>query len=210
MKTNKNKKTEIILVIDNSGSMWSTKTDMKGGLKTFLEKQKGGEGICKITQYDFSSKVSRKFENVDVANVGEITILPSGGTALYDAVGTAINEVGARLAKEKKENRPDLVVVCVLTDGQENSSREFTQKQIKDLISHQESKYSWEFTFLGEGLDVQNQGMQTGFSFDKSMAYSKGGIGATTSILSDKINLMRSGAASKISYTAAERAEANI
>jgi len=205
-----NKKTEIVLIIDNSGSMWNTKTDMEGGLKTFLEKQREESGVCNITQYNFSDKLKKVFENVDVNKVGEITIVPSGNTALYDAVGGAINEVGARLSKTNKKDRPDLVVLCVLTDGQENSSKEFTQNQVKEMIKHQGDKYSWQFTFLGQGLDVQNSGIQTGFSYDNSIAYSKAGIGATTMMLSSKINSIRKGEVTSLVYDASERAQANI
>lgn len=205
-----NKKTEIVLIIDNSGSMWATKTDMEGGLKTFLEKQREESGVCNITQYNFSDKLKKVFENVDVNKVGEITIVPSGNTALYDAVGGAINEVGARLAKTNKKDRPDLVVVVTVSDGQNNSSKEFTQEQVKNMIQHQENVYSWQFTFLGEGLDVQNSGIQTGFSYDNSIAYSKRGIGATTAMLSSKINSVRKGEVSSIVYDSFDRAQANI
>ena len=205
-----NKKTEIVLIIDQSGSMWSTKSDMEGGLKTFLEKQREESGVCNITQYNFSDKLKKVFENVDVNKVGEITIVPSGNTALYDAVGGAINEVGARLAKTNKKDRPDLVVVVCASDGFENASKEFTQEQVKTMISHQESKYSWQFTFLGQGLDVQKSGIQTGFSYDNSIAYSKAGISATTMMLSNKINSIRKGEVTSLVYDASERAQANI
>ncbi len=189
----KKDKTEIVLVVDNSGSMASICNDMNGGLKTYLESQKSGNGECTVTYYKFSGKTERVFENVPVANVGDVSIKPSGGTALLDAVGTAINEVGNRLSKTPEKQRPELIIFQIITDGEENSSKEFSKAKIRDMVKHQEDKYNWQFLFLGTNFDAFQEGQNYGFQGGKSMSYGHDGqaINATFSVLSDTTSKMR-------------------
>jgi hypothetical protein len=90
--------------------------------------------------------------------VRKYKLVPRGSTALLDAVGRAINETGERLAKMPEAERPGLVVFVVMTDGPENSSREFTKSHIKQMIEHQQSVYKWQFTFLGANQDAFAEG----------------------------------------------------
>lgn len=146
--------TEIVSVIDESGSMSSIKLDAEGGYRTFIDAQKNVPGEAVVTLYTFSNSVSKLFEEKPISEVGYLKLYPTGSTALLDAIGHAINGVGARLADKKEEDRPEKVIVCILTDGEENCSRGFTNAKIKEMIEHQRSKYGWEFVFLGANQDA--------------------------------------------------------
>ncbi len=148
---------EIIVVLDRSGSMQAVKDDMEGGFTTFIAEQKKVAGDCKVSLFQFSDP--QAFETVytglNVLDVPPLCIVPQGMTALHDAVGKAIAITGDRLAKTPEWNRPQKVIFMVITDGCENSSREYHQQQIKEMIKHQEEKYAWAFVYLGSSPTSQ-------------------------------------------------------
>lgn len=148
--------TEIVVVLDESGSMGSCKQDTIGGFNEFLDTQSKIEGEANFTFVKFSDyyKVVNEGSPIEhVAKLNENNYSPSFSTALLDAVGKTINSIGNRLAKTPEDERPAKVIVTVITDGYENSSREFTKKQIFDMVKHQREKYDWEFLFLGADID---------------------------------------------------------
>lgn len=180
---NKNK-SEVILILDRSGSMASIKTDIEGGLKAFIDGQKAQPGECYVSLYQFDTVYEPVFENVNINKTPDIKIEPRGGTALLDAIGRTINAVGIRLAATKEEDRPGLVLICVLTDGQENSSREFTTAQVKELVTHQTDKYDWDFVFIGTNQDAVLTGASYGFMASKSLSFASNAAGISNSLLS--------------------------
>lgn len=119
--------TEIVLVLDRSGSMESIKHDAEGGLRRFVADQKLVAGEARLTFYRFDNTTERVFEARSLREVTDydLRLEPRGATALLDAIGHAINEVGARLRNTAESNRPEHVVVLVVTDGEENASTEF-------------------------------------------------------------------------------------
>lgn len=160
--------THITWVIDRSGSMASIQDQVIAGYNSFIEGQKGLEGTMTMTSIQFesgtwsnrsgtSSLVYDVVENhsdiVDVKRLSRATYRPGGGTPLLDALGRAIKETGSWLASLPESERPEKVLFMIYTDGEENSSREYTAEQIKALIEHQESKYSWQFSYLGANQD---------------------------------------------------------
>lgn len=162
--------TEIIFVLDKSGSMWSTKDDTIGGFNQFLEDQKKLPGNALFTLITFDTKYSQVetgslLENVNPLN--EKTYIPGGGTALFDAVNTAISKTVKRHNDILDENeRPGKVILVVLTDGEENSSMEVRDvKEIGRMVKERES-VGWEVVFLGADLDNW-QGMGSGMGFSK-------------------------------------------
>lgn len=175
----KKDKTEIVLVVDNSGSMASIKNDTEGGLATFLKEQKELPGECNITYYQFSNNTTKIFENKPIKEVNSINISPSGSTALFDAVGQAIDEVGKRLAQTPEVERPELIIFVISSDGEENASREFTKAQIADKVKHQTDIYKWQFIFLGANFDAFTEGQSYGFQGGKTMQYSTSSAGIT-------------------------------
>jgi len=139
--------------------------DIIGSFNVFLEKQKEVEGEATMTLVQFDTEYEVIHENKllkDVPNLTKDTFVPGGCTALLDAVGTTINNVGRRLFNTPKQNRPDKVIVVILTDGEENSSRKFRKIQIKEMIEHQQKEYSWNFIFLGANQDSFTEATKIG------------------------------------------------
>ncbi len=148
---------EIICIIDRSGSMDAIKDDAIGGFNSFLESQKRDEGTASLTLVLFDNEYLVPINNEDIRQVpplNEETFVPRGSTALLDAVGQTIDDVGRRLAETKEELRPETVIVAILTDGEENSSRRYSRSKIKKMIEHQSNVYSWEFVFLAANQDA--------------------------------------------------------
>lgn len=191
-------KTEIIIVLDRSGSMSGIRTDMEGGLNTFLDEQKKQPGQCLVSLYKFDDKYEPVFEAKNISDVGNIALEPRGYTALHDAVGKTINSVGERLKNTPEADRPLLVIFVVITDGAENASREYKDK-IKEMVEHQQNKYAWKFVFLGANQDAVTAGASMGFVATNSMSYapSAAGVSNTYGSLSNNVSLMRTASATK-------------
>jgi uncharacterized protein YegL len=145
--------TDITLVVDRSGSMQQIREDAEGGVNAFIADQTRQPGEALLTLVQFDSDFEFLHQGVPVQQVPKYSLVPRGSTALLDAVGRAINETGERLEKMAEPDRPGLVIFVVMTDGRENSSREFTKLQLKEMIERQQQVYSWNFTFLGANQD---------------------------------------------------------
>lgn len=147
---------KIVFAIDESGSMSSSRSDVIGGFNEFINDQKKEKaGDVNVSLYTFASTVSTVFNNKNIADVPELTMdnyRPGGSTALNDAVGKAINETGYELAAMPEEERPSVVMMVIMTDGEENNSKEFKSAEIRDMIKHQTDKYSWKFIYLGTDI----------------------------------------------------------
>ncbi|MDO9155013.1 MAG: VWA domain-containing protein [Paludibacter sp.] len=148
---------KIIFVIDESGSMQGSNSDVIGGFNSFVERQKTeNPGKITVSLYKFNNLVTQVINNKPAAKVRNLTnedYTPSGFTALYDAIGQAIHETDKQLTAQPEKERPDKVMVVIITDGQENASKEFSATAIKSSISTHEELLHWSFIFLGSGLD---------------------------------------------------------
>jgi Mg-chelatase subunit ChlD len=136
----RNDLTDITFIIDRSGSMMSCQTDAEGGVNSFIKEQIQQPGECLFTMVEFDHEYNFVHKGLPINQVPSYKLVPRGQTALLDAVGQAISETGERLAAMPEEQRPGLVVFVILTDGQENCSREFNKVQIKEMITHQSKK----------------------------------------------------------------------
>ncbi len=147
---------KIVFIIDESGSMKGSNSDVIGGFNGFIEKQKAeNTGKITVSLYKFNNLVTRVISNKPAAKVRTLTnedYSPSGFTALYDAIGQAIHETDKNLSGLPEKERPDKVMVVIITDGQENASKEFSATAIKSAISTHEELLHWSFIFLGSGL----------------------------------------------------------
>ncbi len=130
--------TDITLVVDRSGSMQEIQSDAEGGVNAFIEKQAEEPGEALLTLVQFDTEYEFVHKGVPIEKVPKYELAPRGMTALLDAVGRAINETGERLAKMPEPDRPGLVIFVIMTDGMENSSKEFTKSQIKEMIEEQQ------------------------------------------------------------------------
>ncbi|MEO1296335.1 MAG: vWA domain-containing protein [Cyanobacteria bacterium J06636_16] len=146
--------TDVTVVLDRSGSMASCRVEAENGVNHFVEQQRKQEGECIFSLVQFDTEYEFVHKGTPISEVGKFELHPRGMTALLDAVGRAINETGERLANMVESDRPRLVVLVIVTDGQENSSHEFSRTQIKTMIEHQQTQYQWQFTFLGANQDA--------------------------------------------------------
>lgn len=166
--------TDVTVVMDRSGSMIQCREDAEGGLNAFIEEQKAHPGDCTFTLVQFDDEYEFVHKAVPIKDVPKCILQPRGWTALLDALGKAINETGERLAAMEEDERPSLVAFVVVTDGLENSSKEFTKSQIKEMIERQTNDYQWQFTFLGADQDAFEEAGGLGFSHDTTSNYAKG------------------------------------
>ena len=159
--------TEMVFVLDRSGSMSGLAADTIGGFNELIEKQKKIEGDAYVTTVLFDHEYEVLHDHVALGEVAPLTdreYFARGSTALLDAVGRTIDSVGARLAATPEEERPEHVVFVITTDGMENASREYTAKQVREMVEHQQQKYSWQFVFLGANMDAVSEARDLGIS----------------------------------------------
>ena len=171
VKETKDLVTEIVCIIDKSGSMHSIKNDAIGGFNTFIGEQKKLEGKANVSLVLFNTEYSPVYYNKplnDVEALNESTFKPVGGTALLDAIGRTLNEL---MTKEGSEIAPDKYLVVILTDGEENSSREYTNEAIKKIIEDLRAKGNWEFVYLGANQDAFRVAGGMGISVSNSMNF---------------------------------------
>lgn len=169
--------TEIIVVLDRSGSMQSIAHDMQGGFNTFIEEQKTLPGDCKVSLMQFDSTYEVVYVAKDVHEVPPLVIEPRGMTALLDAVGKAMTQTGERFAAMREEERPEKVLFVIITDGEENASMDFNRGKIFDMISHQRGVYNWEFMFLGANQDSIAVASSIGISTTNTVTFDANAIG---------------------------------
>lgn len=166
--------TDITVVLDRSGSMASVRDDTIGGFNSFLEEQKSVSGSARVSLVQFDDQYEVVYECRDVQDAPPLTpqtFVPRGSTALLDAIGRTMTATGVRLAALPEEGRPEKVLVVVMTDGQENASREFTGSQIFDRITHQRKTYSWEVVFIGANQDAVVTGASYGLPAASALDY---------------------------------------
>lgn len=203
---NKNK-TELVIILDRSGSMASIKNDIENGFNLFLTEQRKLPGECLVSLYQFDSVCEIAYSAKNLKEVTNIVIHPRGSTALIDTVCRAIKEVGKRLSDTAESDRPGKVIFHILTDGEENASREYSISTMKEMVKEQTEKYSWEFVFLGTNIDAISTGAHYGVSFGKSLSFTQGGIEDTFKSLSTATAAFRSGC--DYNFSAAERLAAS-
>jgi hypothetical protein len=181
-------KTKIICILDKSGSMSSIITDAIGGFNTFLKDQQSIDEIAIMDILLFDHEFVKIIDNVNINDVKPITnqiYIPRGSTSLYDAIGLTIDSELDFLA-ENPENRPDKTLCVILTDGEENSSRNYNQNQIKLMIEEMENQFNWNFIFLAANQDAILTASNIGIAAGKSMNFAPSGEGI--SVAYDKIN----------------------
>lgn len=160
----RNDLSEIVMVIDRSGSMSSIRGDAQGGINSFIAEQAKEDGEANLTLCQFDQEYEFVHKGVPIQEVPKFTLIPRGMTALLDAVGRTINETGERLSKMPEADRPLLVIFVIVTDGRENASNEFTLDQIHSMIKEQSETYKWQFVYLGANQDAFAVGKGLGIS----------------------------------------------
>lgn len=170
----------ITAVLDRSGSMSLTQKDVIGGFNSFLKEQKETPGEALFTLAMFDHAYDLVYDCVpisDVKDLDEKTYYARGNTSLLDAIGRTINAVGSKLASMNEEDRPSKVLFLIMTDGEENASREFKHSKIMEMINHQRDAYKWNFVFIGANQDAIKAGSSMGFSANQSYNYAASSVG---------------------------------
>lgn len=153
----KNNITELVFILDRSGSMAGLEDDTIGGFNSMLSKQKREEGTAYVTTVLFDTRIDRLHDRLKLEDVPALTqrdYVPGGCTALLDAVGDTIRHIAGIHRYARPEDVPEKTVFVITTDGMENASRSWRLEDVKKLIEHEQEKYGWEFLFLGANIDA--------------------------------------------------------
>lgn len=213
MKTNL---TELVFILDRSGSMGGLESDTIGGFNSMLKKQQAEPGECRITTVLFDNQYEVLHDRIDIKAVSPITereYFVRGNTALLDAIGKTINKIGAVQKNTAEGYRADKVLFVITTDGMENASREFDYAKIKSMIERQKSKYSWEFIFLGANIDAVDVADRFGIARNRAQNFHNDseGIELNYSVVSEAVTAFRAAPASaKLADDWSEKIEADF
>ena len=153
----KNNMTELVFILDRSGSMSGLESDTVGGFNSMLRRQKAEPGEAWVTTVLFDTRFERLHNRLRLQDVAELTeqdYVPGGCTALLDAVGDTIRHIANIHRCAGSEDVPEKTLVVIMTDGMENASRRFSLKEIRRMVEHEQEKYGWEFLFLGANIDA--------------------------------------------------------
>src|SRR5450756_271761 len=166
--------TELVFILDRSGSMAGLESDTIGGYNALLEKQKKEVGEAVVTTVLFDDKYELLHDRINIKGIAPITekeYFVCGSTALLDAVGKTINKIGNAQKYTSEDLRADKVMFVITTDGMENASHEYTYDKIKHMIERQKEKYGWEFIFLGADIDAISTAAKFGIDADRAANY---------------------------------------
>ena len=170
----KNNTTELVFILDRSGSMAGLESDTIGGFNAMLEKQKRQEGECFVSTVLFDDVSEVLHDRVRLENVPKMTdrdYTPRGCTALIDAIGGAIRHIGNIHKYARPEDVPAHTMFVITTDGMENASRRYSSEQVKKMIERQKEQYGWEFLFIGANIDAVETAAQYGIAGDRAVNY---------------------------------------
>jgi uncharacterized protein YegL len=188
--------TELVFILDRSGSMSGLESDTIGGYNAMLGKQKKEPGEAVITTVLFDDKYELLHDRINLAGIESITdkeYFVRGSTALLDAVGKTINKIGNVQKHTAEAERAEHVMFVITTDGMENASREFSYEKVRQMIEHQKSKYGWEFIFLGANIDAVTTAERFGICKDRAANYNADSKGTLLNyeVISETVSCMR-------------------
>ena len=172
--------TELVFILDRSGSMSGLEKDTIGGFNSMLEKQRKEPGDAVVSTVLFDNEIEVIHDRVAIADVPNLTdeeYYVRGCTALLDAVGGAIHHIGNVHKYARREDVPEKTLFIITTDGLENASRRYTYDKVKAMIEHQREKYGWEFLFLGANIDAAREAARFGIRADRAANYHADHIG---------------------------------
>lgn len=197
--------TAMLIILDRSGSMSMIRDDMIGGIEQLIAAQSTEPGMLTIDLVTFDTEIELTHHFAD-PTVVKVELVPRGGTALYDAIGFSFNDFGRSLAELPDHARPATVLVTIVTDGEENSSRAYTAAVVNKMIEHQRSAFDWDVSFLGANQDAIEEARKIGISAADAIDYDLGAVGAAMRAHADKLSRRRRG--DRTGYTDGERGTA--
>ena len=166
--------TELVLILDRSGSMHGLEADTIGGFNSMIERQKQAEGEAIVSTILFSNDSMVIHDRVDVRNIQPMTpkeYFVGGCTALIDAIGGAIHHIGNVHKYAREEDRPEHTIFVITTDGMENASRHYTSDEVKAMVRKEKEQYGWEFLFLGANIDAVETAARFGIGRDRAVNF---------------------------------------
>ncbi len=189
--------TEIIFILDRSGSMEGLEADTIGGFNSMMRKQASEPGDALVSTLLFDNDVEVIHNRLNIKDVPEITSKEyhvGGSTALLDAVGSAIKHIAKIHKYARKEDVPKKTLFIITTDGMENSSRRFSYKDVRKLVEHEKSKHGWEFIFLGANIDAAAEASRYGIDSSMAVNYNcdSEGVGISFKVMEDVVSSYRS------------------
>lgn len=176
----KNNITELVFILDRSGSMSGLESDTIGGFNSMIEKQKKHDGICYVSTVLFDNESEVLHDRVKLSEIKPMTdkdYTVGGCTALVDAIGGAIHHIGNIHKYARPEDVPEHTMFVITTDGQENSSHRYSSDSVKSMIERQKEKYGWEFLFIGANIDAVETAAKYGINSDRAVNYCADGQG---------------------------------
>jgi len=191
--------TELVFILDRSGSMAGLEEDTIGGFNAMMEKQKRQEGEALVSTVLFNSQSQVIHDRARVKDITPMTreeYCVGGSTALIDAIGGAIHHIGNVHKYARAEDLPEHTLFVITTDGMENSSRQYSSDKVKAMIQRQKEKYGWEFLFLGANIDAVETAGRFGIGADRAVNYHSDSKGTALNyrVLSDTICAVRASA----------------
>ena len=166
--------TEMVFILDKSGSMAGLEKDTIGGFNSMIERQKKAEGEALVSTVLFSDESTVIHDRVELEKVEPMTdrqYYVDGCTALIDAIGGAIHHIGNVHKYAREEDRPEHTIFVITTDGMENASHRYTSDQVKAMVQRQKEKYGWEFLFLGANIDAVETAAHFGIAEDRAVTF---------------------------------------
>lgn len=166
--------TEIVFILDRSGSMSGLESDTIGGFNSMLAKQQKQEGEAYISTVLFDNEMQVLHDRVSIRKVKPLTdedYYVGGCTALLDAVGRSVKHIAHVHKYAREDDRPAKTMVVIITDGFENASREYSYRDVKKLITHEQEKYGWEFIFMGANIDAVAEADRFGIREERAVRY---------------------------------------
>ena len=197
--------TDITVVLDRSGSMVDVVKDVVGGFNTFVEQQKQAKGSATFTLIQFDNEYEFVHKAIDIQKVPKLEFQPRGSTAILDAMGKAIVETGERLKNMAECDRPSKVIFVIITDGQENASKEYRKSQITEMIKLQREVYSWEFVFMSSSLDAVADAHDYGILRNSTTFYSPKMSTEAFHVMSCNMASMRGGQCADMGFSEKDR-----
>ena len=169
-----NNLTELVFILDRSGSMAGLESDTIGGFNSMVEKQKRENGEALLSAVLFSNDSSVLYDRVDLKKIEPMTeqqYFVGGCTALLDAIGDAVHHIGNVHKYAREEDRPAKTIFVITTDGMENASRRYTYDEVRRMVERQRERYGWEFLFLGANMDAVAAARRFGIREDRAVRY---------------------------------------